>query len=63
MTKYESQHGAMTAFALLGIIDNLSTVLTLGRYSLVLEETALNSGHPDDATFCSVIQSVIRRRK
>ena len=63
MTKYESQHGAMTAFALLGIIDNLSTVLTLGRYSLLLEETALNSGNPDDATFCSVIQSVIRRRK
>jgi len=61
MTKYDSQHGAMIAFALLGIIDNLSTVLTLGRYSLLLEEKALYSGNPDEATFCSVIRSVVSK--
>ena len=64
ITKHHSQHGAMVALALLGLIDNLSTILTLGRYSVELQDKVLYFGgtHPDDATFVSVINDAITRQ-
>lgn len=63
ITKHHSQHGAMVALALLGLIDNLSTILTLGRYSVELQDKVLYFGgtNPDDATFLSVINDAITR--
>lgn len=53
----------MVALALLGLIDNLSTILTLGRYSVELQDKVLYFGgtNPDDATFLSVINDAITR--
>lgn len=63
IVKHHSQHGAMVALAFLGLIDNLSTIVTLGRYSVELQDKVLYFGgtNPDDATFLSVINDAITR--
>ena len=55
------QHGALVALAMLNVIDNLSTIATLGRYSLALEDKVLLEGHtdPDDATFFTIIRDAV----
>ena len=52
----KDQHGAMVALAILALVDSLSTIITLGRYSLEIEDRALYSEQDfDDMTFVSVI--------
>jgi len=58
--KYDGQHGAMMALAILGAVDNLSTILTLGRYCLSLEEKALSFDILENATFLSVFIALFK---
>ncbi len=61
MIKYHSQYGAMIALALLGLIDNISTIIFLGRYSLTLVDNVLFSPEfeHDEATFLTVLLNAI----
>ena len=65
MEKHTEQHGALVALALLNIIDSLSTITTLGRYSLELEDKVLfcSDTAPDEATFITVIRDVFKPTK